>query len=332
MSEIGIGLVGCGGMGKALAKGAIETGIGRVVAVCDKDAERAAEAGQELDAPTLTDSADLLARDDVDVVLVATPNFAHCDCVLEVAQARKPVFCEKPMALSVADCDRMIGACREAGVPLMIGQVLRYYPAFAKAIEIVETGQIGKPFAMHGARMGFARPGGGRASWRESLELSGGPLFEFGVHEIDFIRHICGDPVSVYAGGGNFIHEGQYDYPDLQFVNVNFADGAKGVYANGVASLMPWNEFNIWGTEGALFFSSWSGPLRLHREGEDEQSVEVEGGEPPVQHEMRLFLEAVRDGKPVPIPGEDGRANVAIAEAAHRSLETGQVEATAKPG
>lgn len=328
MSEIGIGLIGCGGMGRGLVNAAVASSLGKPVVVCDLDAPRAEEAGEELGVPATTSTTELLSRREVDAVFVATPNYQHCPCVIEVAQAGKPVFCEKPMATSVADCDRMIEAGREAGVPLMIGQVLRYYPAFAKAIETVQAGRIGEPFMMHGSRMGFGRPGE-QPHWRGQMETSGGTLLEFGVHEIDFIRCICGDAESVYATGGNFVHEGEYDYPDFINANINFQNGAKGLYANGVASLIGWNEFKIWGTEGDLFFSSWSGPLRLLREGEEEQAIEVGDMEPPVQREVRLFLEAVRDGSPVPIPGEEGRANVALAEAAYRSIETGNVELVA---
>lgn len=335
MSRVNFGLIGCGGMGKGLAKGALASGAGRLVAICDSNEEVRTKAAEELAAAVkdadaqaaepavCADSAELLARSDIRAVFVATPNHTHCERVLEAAQAGKAVFCEKPMALSVADCDRMIDACRSAGVPLMVGQVLRYYAAFAKAIELVEAGRIGKPFAIHASRMGFSRAPEQR-TWRHYREFSGGPIFEFGIHEIDFLCCVCGEVESVYVAGGNLIHQGELDYPDWMYLNMAFASGAKGLYAHGIASVIPWNEFKIWGEKGAVFFSSWGGPLRVKCEGGEEESVPAGPAEQPVQRETRLFLEAVRDGTAVPIPGEIGRRNVAIAAAACASLETGK--------
>lgn len=333
MSKINFGLIGCGGMGQALSKGALASGAGRLVCICDPNEQVRQKALDELttaakaaDTPppsACADAPELLGRDDVQAVFVATPNHTHCERVLEAAKAKKAVLCEKPMAISVGDCNRMIEACRAAGVPLMIGQVLRYYAAFAKAIELVEAGRIGKPFAIHASRMGFSRAPEQR-TWRHYREFSGGPIFEFGIHEIDFLCCICGEVDSVYVAGGNLIHQGEFDYPDWMYLNLNFKSGAKGLYAHGIASVMPWNEFKIWGTEGALFFSSWGGPLRVKREDGDEESVQAGPAEQPVQRETRLFLEAVRDKTPVPIPGEIGRRNVAIAVAACTSLETGK--------
>ena len=163
-----------------------------------------------------------------------------------------------------------------------------------------------------------------QAPWRHRIEKSGGTLFEFGVHEIDFIRCVCGEAKSVYAVGANFMHQGQYNFPDHIFLTINFVSGAQGLYANGAASVIPWNECRVWGDKGCIHCASWGGSLKLKRVGEEDQTVEVPASK-HVEHEMRLFLESARDGKPMAIPGEEGRANVAIAEAGLRSIETGQV-------
>ena len=323
MSVLGMGLIGCGGMGKNLAKGGAASGLGRLVVACDMDEERAKAAASELESEACTQMREVFERDDVDVILVATPNFAHRECVVEAAKTGKPIFCEKPMALSVADCDAMIDACLASGSPLMIGQVLRYIGGCKAAIELVKEGRIGEPFSIHVARMGFPNPEA-QAPWRHKRELSGGTLFEFGVHEIDFMRCICGDAKSVYATGGNFMHEGAYDYPDHIYLNIQYRSGATGLYANGAASVIRWNENRIWGSEGSLAFGSWGGGIKVQRVGEEEQTIEAKGGG-HVQHEMALFLTAARDGSPMEIPGEVGRANVAIAEGGLRSIETGEI-------
>ena len=323
MSELGIGLIGCGGMGKGLVKSAHASGLGKLIVACDLDAERRQSAADELGGAACADMAEVFDRSDVDVLVVATPNFAHCECVVAAAKAGKHILCEKPMALSTADCDQMIAACRESGSRLMIGQVLRYIAVFAKTIDLVKEGRIGEPFAIHVGRMGFSDVSK-QAPWRHRIEKSGGTLFEFGVHEIDFIRCVCGEARSVYAVGGNFMHQGQYNFPDHIFLTIKFEGGAQGLYANGAASPIRWNECRVWGAEGCIAFTSWARSLKLQRVGEEEATVEVDARN-HVEHEMRLFLEAARDGRPMDISGEEGRANVAIAEAGLRSIESGQV-------
>jgi len=316
-------LIGCGGMGKNLAKGGQASELGNLVVACDMDEERATAAAEELDAEACTDMMQVFDRDDVDVILVATPNFAHKDCVVAAAKTGKPIFCEKPMALTVAQCDEMISACEASGSSLMIGQVLRYIGGCATAIDLVNEGRIGEPFSIHVARMGYPDLNV-QAPWRHKIALSGGTLFEFGVHEIDFMGCICGDAASVYATGDNFIHKGGYDYPDHIYLNIKYKNGMTGFYANGAASVIRWNENRIWGAEGCLAFGSWGGGVKVQRAGEDEELVEVKR-DPHVQHEVTLFLTAARDATPMEIPGEVGRANVAIAEAGLKSIETGEI-------
>jgi len=329
MSALGLGLIGCGGMGKSLIKGAHASGLGKLIVACDMDAERAQQAAEEFDCASCNDMNDVFGRSDIDALVIATPNFAHCDCVLAAAQSGKPIFCEKPMALSTADCDRMIAACKASGSGLMIGQVLRYIGVFDKAIELVREGAIGEPFGIHVARMSLSDPSK-QAPWRHDINKSGGTLFEFGVHEIDFIGCICGQAKSVFATGSNFLHQGQYNFPDHIFLTIDFVNGAKGMYANGAASAIPWNETRVWGAEGAITLTSWGGKLQLKRSSDAEpQAVDIGSREPHVQREVREFLESARDGSPMTIPGETGRANVAIAEAGLKSIQTGQVVAVA---
>jgi len=144
------------------------------------------------------------------------------------------------------------------------------------------------------------------------------------VHEIDLMRCLCGNVKSVYAVGGNYMHEGQYDFPDHIFLTMRFESGAQGLYANGAASPIRWNECRLWGTEACCAFTSWGAAVQFQRPGQEPETIEV-AKTSHVQHEMELFLEAARDGKPMAIPGEEGRANVAVAEAALESIETGQV-------
>ena len=126
----------------------------RLIASCDVDqakaratADAAAQAGNH-GVRVYFEVAALLADGDVPAVIVATPNFTHKRIVLDALAAGKHVFCEKPMALTVADCDEMISAARSAGRKLMVGQVLRLITVFAEVRRLVKEGAIGEPRAV----------------------------------------------------------------------------------------------------------------------------------------------------------------------------------------
>src|SRR5690242_17013614 len=125
MTELRFALIGCGGMGRYEAKVLGEIPRARLVAVCDVRAESAEEFGREMGVPALTDPAAAIGSPDVDAVIVATPNGLHTQIVLDACKAKKHVFCEKPMAFTLAECDQMIAAAEQNGVRLMVGQVLR---------------------------------------------------------------------------------------------------------------------------------------------------------------------------------------------------------------
>jgi len=113
MSKLRVGLVGCGGMGSHLARQCAALENAEIAATSDVTRERAEELGRELGARAFHDYKDLLKEGGVDAVIVATPNDSHAEISIAAARAGKHIFCEKPMALSVRDCDAMIQAAEE---------------------------------------------------------------------------------------------------------------------------------------------------------------------------------------------------------------------------
>ncbi len=326
MATLGLGIVGCGSMGRSLATNAkaLEP-MAKVVAVCDTDEQALRSAAEEFSAKPFADPAELLACDEVQAVVIATPGDSHCALCLQAAQAQKHVFCEKPMALTVQECDQMIAACEEAGVKLMIGHVLRYIPAFAEMLRIVREGEIGKPFAMQTTRVSSGW-GGARKQWRDVRATSGGVLFEVSVHELDFMCCVLGEPQAVHCIGGQYVDQ-TVDYEDLLLLNISFENNGVGHLAAGLASALRTYDGKIWGTEGTIFHRGW-GKFTVKRfDGEerevDPQELEQEYG---VQRELREFVEAVLEDKPVTIPGAEGRRAVAMCQAAYRSLASGRPE------
>lgn len=326
MDELLVGIMGAGGMGRALARGAIASGRARVAAIADPVDGLAEAAAAELtddgSIDAYSDAADMLARDDIVAVFVAVPNHLHADAVRQVAAAGKHCFCEKPMALNVADARAMIEACENAGVKLMIGQVLRYNVPFVWMIEKVRSGELGQPFAMQVTRIGGGWGGVHGQPWRKKKETAGGPLFEVAAHEIDFIRQILGEASSVYAAMGNYVNP-ELDYEDLAQVTIRFRDGGQATLLSGHAAKFTCYDGKIFCTDGQIVFSHQAGEVRWVAGGGEVQThsyAEVgEGYERGVDRETREFIEAVLNDTEVTIPGLEGLRNTEIAQAAQIS-------------
>jgi len=317
VAKLGMGLIGCGGMGAGLAQAAAGLEAARMVCVTDPVTEKAAEVAAQLSCERCPDMAALLARDDVDGVIVAAPNHLHDSLTIQAVQAGKHVFCEKPMALTAARARAMIEAAAAASVKLMIGHVLRYVPTFAFIKELVDSGELGEPFAMQTTRIGGGWSGGGYAtSWRMSRETCGGPLFEVSIHEIDFMRHVLGEAEWVSAAMGRHVVP-DIDYEDTAALLIGFRGGREGQLLAGHSAHLGTYDGKLFLTKGTLYFTGW-GPIRYKSESGEEQSVEPDTlqYEPGVQREVREFVECVLNDTPPPIPGEEGLRNVEIAEAA----------------
>ena len=137
MKTIGYAIVGTGYFGAELGRIMKEQEGAKIVAVYDP--ENAETVAKELGCDVETDLDKLCSRDDVDAVLVASPNYLHKEPVLTAARHKKHVFCEKPIALCYADCDEMVRACKENGVIFMAGHVMNFFRAVRHTKQLIET-------------------------------------------------------------------------------------------------------------------------------------------------------------------------------------------------
>ncbi len=318
--ELRVGLLSCGGMARALARSLNTSGRARIAMVCDVLESAASAFGTALDVPWTTRIEDVLSDGSIRAVIVATPNHTHADVVEQAAAAGKHIFCEKPMALSVADCDRMLTATEAAGVHLCIGQVLRYLPVFEHTHRLIAEGRIGRPFAMRISRLGGW---GETQSWRQRRATCGGPLFEINIHELDFMRYILGEPEVVYATGSQSVVS-TVDFEDTALVTVRFAGGGHAVLHSSIGSAIPDYTAVIQGSEGTLAFRNGDSVEWKRPDGQGGR-LQGEALAVPDAHlrELSHLIDAVLDGVPPAISGRDGRAAVAMAEAAVRSIQTG---------
>ncbi|MAE66057.1 MAG: hypothetical protein CMJ18_17430 [Phycisphaeraceae bacterium] len=329
MSSIQVGLIGSGPMGRDLANGLAEVERARLVAVCDARQESADKLADDLGVEAAGSIDEMLERDDIDAVMVATPPFTHCDIAIASAKAGKHLFVEKPMAVTVGDCDAMSRAVRDAGVHLAIGLVCRYYAVHCKVREMVHAGKIGRPVFMQVHRTSGPWGESQVVPWRLRRAQSGGSLMEINAHEIDFMRSVCGEVASVSAAGGIYLQT-EGDYPDLAAVTLNFESGAVGFLHSSHVTAVGGCGGQIDGTEGSIRYPllfgeldtiearDWNGPIEI---GLDDREIED-----AVVAELAAWIDAVIEDRDAPVGAVDGRAAVAIAEAAYRSIESGRPE------
>jgi len=155
-------------------------------------------------------------------------------------------------------------------------------------------------------------------------------LMEVNAHEIDFMCQVGGDVERVYAEADHF-GEDPSDYPNLYFVSLRFKSGAVGMLHSSTVSAVGDLSGKVQGSEGSLMYTNGfggksGGEIRYARRDAEPQSIAISDieVEQPVRHELRLFVESVRNGTPPPIPGTEGKRNVVIAEAAYESARTGK--------
>jgi predicted dehydrogenase len=227
---IRVGIVGCGFIAaihsralKALAAAGLVDAA--VVATCDRDRDRAeAFARAHRAALVTTDPAELLAA--VDAVYVCTPTASHLELVEAAAAAGVAVFCEKPLAPSLAEAEAVAAAVASTGVGAQVGLVLRTSPAYRALVELVGSGRLGRPQAVvFRDDQYFPDRGQYGSSWRADVAVAGGgTLLEHSIHDLDVLRWLLGDATSVSARTANVA--GHPGIEDVAVATVGFASGA----------------------------------------------------------------------------------------------------------
>jgi predicted dehydrogenase len=311
-------MIGCGNMAMELGRRCHSLN-GRIVAVYDPNPEAALKAASEFNADVMPDEEMLCADSRVEAVMVGSPCGAHLANVLTAAKHKKPVYCEKPLGVSVAQCDQMIAACRDVGVPLFVGQVLRLFPLFWQSKQLIEAGKIGEPRAVSITRTGYSGMFAG--GWRTSFAMTGGLLMEINAHEFDYMRFLLGEAVEVFAKMDNLYRVMEYD--DQGFILVTFESGAVGCLHTSLSSPIGEYRVHIQGAKGNMVHGGFGGVLKYQtREGAGEEFKTDQVAVPnPYDHELSSWINSLTQGTKPLFRGEDGRAAVAIAEAAYLSAK-----------
>jgi UDP-N-acetylglucosamine 3-dehydrogenase len=243
------GMIGAGGMARVHASVLSRIPGVTVAAFADPQMPPAGrELAQQLGADILTTPEALLARSDIDAIVVAVPTDLHCDLVVQAARAGKHVMSEKPLARTVEQGERMLQEADKAGVKLAVGHVVRYFPEYAAAQASVARGDVGTPGVVRAARGGAfpARPGG----WFGDFARSGGVVLDVMIHELDWLIWTFGSVERVYARG--LLNAGIPD-KDMAMAILRFRSGAIGyVEATWARPSGFFTSFEIAGSGGLL--------------------------------------------------------------------------------
>ncbi len=321
-----IGIIGVGAMGGTHAAAWAEIGApvaGFVAARHDHAQALAAR----YEAPAYPDLASLLPH--IDALDICTPTHLHHDMVVQAARAGKHIICEKPLARTVAEGQDMIRVCREAGVKLLVGHVVRFFPEYVAAKEAVEAGQVGQ-VAVVRLRRNVFRPRKTRDNWFLEFEKSGGMILDLMIHDFDYARWVAGEVTTVYC---KHIGDPARSPGDHGLAILTHASGAlthvEGSWAYPPPTFR--TQFEIAGSEGLLLHdSAATAPIGLFRHqtaGDEAGDVPVPTSpllESPYTTQLRAFYDHLRHDAPVPVSAEDGLAALQIALAAIVSTQTGQ--------
>jgi predicted dehydrogenase len=338
MEPARIGLIGCGGIARSAHLPAIAhlSGLVRLVAAADVRAEAARSAAAPFGADAYTDYRQVLARRDVDMVILCTPEYAHREQVEAAAAAGKHVLSEKPMARTLAEADAMIDAARRAGVRLMIGHSRRFTGRYQQVRRAIDAGEIGEVRVLRENER-RSRPPAGEAGtywtpehWTGDPSRSVGAVLTNGIHEADLFRWFAGaEPVRVFAEHkttrpGSLV-------PDFITFTVEFANGA--VASAEVSNCLPpgypsYHQLEIHGTRGSLRARDHDQQaLMRYRDGgtdhPDSYHLLLHVQDAYVS-ELAQFVKAWREDRPVPLPAEEAREALRLALAADQSARTGR--------
>ncbi|MDA8063130.1 MAG: Gfo/Idh/MocA family oxidoreductase [Actinomycetota bacterium] len=224
----GFGVVGCGVIGPMHARVAAALPSARLVAATDLVAERAKAYAAEHGCEPEADLAHLLARDDVDVVSVCTPSGTHAEVGVEAARAGKHLVVEKPIDISLAAADRLIGAVEAAGVTMTVISQHRFDPGVQQLRELLDSGSLGR-LVLGSSRIKWYRSQAyyDSGDWRGTWALDGGgALMNQGVHYTDLLRWCMGPVTEVTALCATQTHE--IEVEDVAIALLRFASGAVG--------------------------------------------------------------------------------------------------------
>lgn len=346
-TKIKWGVIGCGGIAarRTIPEFKKMVSNAELVSVMDISAERAQAVAQQFGIPHWCATEKELLKQPVDAVYIATPQNAHCRQVIQAAKALKHVLCEKPIAVSIREVDRMEAACRKAGVKFMLGFCMRNNVYHKKARELVQSGALGQMVMGRAELTCWYPPIPG--AWRQDLAIShGGALIDMGTHCLDILEWIM-DTRIVEVTGFQDLRTHKYPTPieDASTILVRFGNGAHGIIDNyfNVPDAAAQNSLELYGTKGALIGQGTVGQdptgkmfsiLQAAETGYNAnqvRNVETQRQEYRLEgiglygQMIDIFSRCIMDNTEPPVTLADGRHSVAVVLAIYEAIRKRKV-------
>ena len=335
--SIRVGILGAGSISDYHIAGLQAAGA-EVAAIYSRTEWHARQKAQQYGiASFTTDYEALLVRDDIEAVAIATPDFLHVQHATAAAQAHKAILLQKPMARSAAECRQIICTADEAGVPLCVSFMHRYFPEIAMLRDLLARDALGEIYSV---RLRNATAGATWADWFYSQEQGGGVALQLGIHGIDLLRHIFGEIATVCAVKALMkkrrqLADGRLISPDNEDMVLAIYQLESGVL---VSHEMIYNEaagtdrfrMEIYGESGTAWLRTERGALAVNAPkytGQDGWLVLDLTPEPVGLRQHRHWLAMLRGDAPPDHSAQDGLMSVRVVEAIHRSAASGRLEA-----
>lgn len=317
-----IGIIGAGFIGRAHARAIKENKDATLVAVAEIVESIGQAAAKDFGGKFYKDYSQMLAKEDLDAVIICTPDHLHLEPTAAVARAKKAILLEKPLATTLKDADGILQVVAENKVPFMVGHCLRFSPPYAYVKECVGRGDIGAP--VHGsARRNAKIIDGKRFKGNTSV------VFFLGVHDIDFLRWCLGsEVVRVYAEKNRKVLQG-VGTDDSVLSILKFANGCVAslehswIHPEAFGAVVD-QKVQIVGEKGVLSFDGYNQGLCTWTEGggrfgaAGEYFGQLRGS---IYEQDRHFIDGVKTGSEFLISGPEARKTLRVALAIHESLE-----------
>jgi len=320
MKTLRFGLIGCGDIAqKRVAPALRDSEYCELVAVSRAQVNLAESFAHQFSAKRVfADWRELLTDEEIDAVYIATPVNLHSEQTIAAAESGKHILCEKPMALNVAECDRMLDACRSNNVRLGIAYYRHFYPVVRRVKEIIRSGEIGTAVVAHVNAFEWFDPdeSNSRRWLIDRKQSGGGPMFDFGCHRIEVLLDLFGPVAELNSTLSNSFFRREVE--DIATALFKFESGTSATLTVAHSAREPQDTLDVFGSKGSIHVTVLNeGKLRLI----SEKGERVESHAPAANIHQPLiedFARAVLENRHPIVDGEAGRAVAEIVDEIYR--------------
>lgn len=310
-----------------------------VVAVYARNSEKVKAFAEKHHVPGwYTDLDAIINESGCEIVDICLPNFLHAEATIKAAKAGKHIIIEKPLAVTLEEADEMIAACKQAGVKLMYAEELCFAPKYERVRQLVNEGAVGEVFMLKQAE----KHSGPHSDWFYDINLSGGGvLMDMGCHALQWFRWMTKNAkaLSVYATMSTVYHKGRTQGEDNSVMIVEFENGVTAVAENSWAKHGGMDDKSeVYGTGGVVYADLFMGNSAIsyskHGYGYAMEKADTTVGwsftvfeevfNQGYPHELKHFVDCVRNNKEPLVTGEDGRVVLELLYAAYASAGQGK--------